>query len=126
VIEQRQRDRGHGWKGVGNAHQRVGCVRPHAHVGIVIEDVLKRMPTLIIVGNGVEAGNLALSDTDQLCGVIKLSRRSKYTLKKVVDVENAPHDSYSSSHACSEAVAMFRASISRCKQHDGNGSSYST
>jgi hypothetical protein len=84
------------------------------------------MPRLIIVGNGVEAGNLALSDTDQLCGVIKLSRRSKHTLKKVGDVENALHDSYSWSHACSEAVAIFCASISTCKQHDRNGSSYST
>jgi hypothetical protein len=44
------------------------------------------MPTLIIVGNGVqtiEAGNLAPSDTDQLSthvvrGVLKLSRRSKH------------------------------------------------
>jgi hypothetical protein len=60
------------------------------------------MPTLIIVGNGVqtvEAGNLAPSDTDQLSthvvrGVLKLSRRSKHTPKKVGDVGNAPHDSY--------------------------------
>jgi hypothetical protein len=84
------------------------------------------MPMLIIVENGVEAGNLALSDTDQLCGVIKLSRRSKHTLKQVEDLDNAPYDSYSSSHACSEPVAMFCTSISTCKQHDGNGSSYYT
>jgi hypothetical protein len=49
------------------------------------------MPMLIIVGNGVEAGNLALSDTDQLCGVIKLSGRSIHTPKKVKDVGNVPN-----------------------------------
>jgi hypothetical protein len=49
------------------------------------------MPMLIIVGNGVEAGNLAPSDTDQLCGVIKLNRRSKHTPKKVGDVGNVPN-----------------------------------
>jgi hypothetical protein len=65
------------------------------------------MPTPVIVGNGVEAGNLALSDTDQLCGVIKLSRKSKHTLKKVGDVENAPYDTYSSSHVCSEVVDVL-------------------
>jgi hypothetical protein len=37
---------------------------------------------LIIVGNGVEAGNLALSDTEQL------STRSKHTLQKVGDGGN--------------------------------------
>jgi hypothetical protein len=89
VIEQSQRHRGHGWRGVGHAHQRVDRMQ---HVGIVIEEVLKRMRTLIIFGNGVEADNLAPSDTDQLCGVIKLSRRSKHTPKKVGEVGNAPHD----------------------------------
>jgi hypothetical protein len=49
------------------------------------------MPMLIIVGNGVEAGNLPPSDTDQLCGVIKLSRRSKHTPKTVGDVGNVPN-----------------------------------
>jgi hypothetical protein len=46
------------------------------------------MPTLIIVGNGVqtvEAGNRAPSDTDQL------STRSKHAPKKVGDVGSAPH-----------------------------------
>jgi hypothetical protein len=62
------------------------------YVGIVIEEVLKRMRTLIIFGNGVKADNLAPSDTDQLCGVIKLSCRSKHTPKKVGEVGNAPHD----------------------------------
>jgi hypothetical protein len=122
MIEQSQRERGHSWRGVGQAHQQVDCTQ---HVGIVIEEVLKRMRTLIIFGDGVEANNLAPSDTDQLCGVIKLSRRSKHTPKKVGDMGNAPHDSYSSSHACSKAVAMCCPIISTCKQHNGNGSSYS-
>jgi hypothetical protein len=57
------------------------------------------MPMLIIVGNGVEAGNFAPSDMDQL------STRSKHAPKKVGDVGSSSSPSYrksspGSSHAC--------------------------
>jgi hypothetical protein len=56
-----------------------------------VEKVLKRTPTLSIVGNGaqpVEAGNLASSGTDELTThivrtILELSRRSKHTAKEV-------------------------------------------
>jgi hypothetical protein len=69
---------------------------------------------LLIVGNGVEAGNRAPSHSDQL------STRSKHTPKKIGDVGNVPYDRYP------QVRHHLLPSISTCKQHDGNGSSYST
>jgi hypothetical protein len=84
------------------------------------------MRTLIIFGNGVEADNLAPSDTDQLCGVIKPSRRSKHTPKKVGDVGNRPEILIPLVARLLNGRGDVLPSISTCKQHDGNGSSYST
>jgi hypothetical protein len=71
------------------------------HVGIVGEEVLKRTPTLSIVGNvvqPVEAGNFPPSGTDQLTThivrtILKLARRSKHTPKEVGYVGHAPQHS---------------------------------
>jgi hypothetical protein len=105
------------------------AVKRTQHVDIVIQELLKRRPTLIIVCNRVqtvEAGNLAPRDTDQLCGVIKLSRRTKHTPKKVGDVGNRTPILTQLDARPPDGRSDALPSISICTQHDGNGSSYST
>jgi hypothetical protein len=84
------------------------------HVGVVLEEVHKRMPTHL--SSVMEAP----SDTDQLF------TRSKHTPKKVGDVGNRPEILTPLVARLLDGRGDLLPSISTCKQHERNGSSYPT